>query len=192
MCDPVLARRDILIGREKNRVPCILYVEGGLHYLRGNAQPYFSLTCDLVRKGFPDQHQGGGADHVLILKYFSRFADLAALHLCSMDGAPMHSAGNGWYWLAGACGGLGESYHGSTGSWAKTPQECVGVLARHLRISAEEAQFIVQQAREGRYTKEDLARFVEAQRPRWKAEAEACISKHDLKIFGDAYNPKAE
>jgi hypothetical protein len=29
--------------------------------------------------------------------------------------------------------------------------------------------------------------FVDTQRPRWKAEAEACIAKHNLRVFGDEW-----
>lgn len=61
------------------------------------------------------------------------------LHLATIDGAPMHASANGFYWLAGAAGGLGEQYHGASGSSAKTPEECLSILAEHLRISPETA-----------------------------------------------------
>ena len=42
------------------RVARTMRVVGGLHYLRGNAAPHFTLTADIFRKGNPEQCQSGG------------------------------------------------------------------------------------------------------------------------------------
>lgn len=136
-------------------------VEGGLHYIRGNSAPYFSLTYWAHRAGFPNQRECGGAGHDVILRYFPQFADLAALHLSDIDGVPMHGEANGWYNLAGALGGMGERYHvgnserhfpippdPATPSWRNTEYrhptepECLQIFADHCRIGIEEARAI--------------------------------------------------
>jgi len=60
----------------------------------------------------------------------------------------MHGIANGVYWLAGALpGNLGERFHGGNskqhcgGEYREpTPDECLGILAKHLRISEAEAR----------------------------------------------------
>jgi hypothetical protein len=73
-------------------------------------------------------------------RHFPQFADVRALHLADVNGAPMHAESNGWYWLTGALGGLGERFHGGNGeSYArKAPHECAAILAEHLRITSEQ------------------------------------------------------
>ena len=110
--NPILA----VTSYRAHRVSMTVKAEGGLHYIGGNAKPYFSLTYTEHRKGFPNQCQSFGADHSKILKYWPRFADLAALHLSDIDGVPTHAEANGWYWLAGALpGNAGQEYHGEIG-----------------------------------------------------------------------------
>lgn len=159
--DPVLACRRLPTGTNGHRVPLTFKVHGGLHYLRGNSSPYFSLTSWSHRAGFPNQCQSGGADHETILKYYPKFADLAALHLSDIDGKPMHSSDNGWYDIAGALpNGANQKYHAgnsernfpceapadkpwkTTVSRKPTPTECLDIFARHWRIDIEEARRI--------------------------------------------------
>ena len=198
--DPVLAARSFAKGHEGSRVALSFRVEGGLHYLKGNNKPYFSLTYTEHRKGFPNQCYSGGAGHDKILKYFPRFADLAALHLSDIDGVPMHAEANGWYWLSGYLGGMGEEYHGGSGQFGKTPEQCLEIFARHCRISIEEARALADKCREAKLpngwgadvhcakASRDVWRAAcEAMRPRWKAEADACIANHKLAIYGDAW-----
>jgi hypothetical protein len=64
---------------------------------------YFSITV------------AGAPQHELVLKLWPDLAPLVALHLSDVDGAPHSAEANGWYWLAGACGGLGEEVHGANG-----------------------------------------------------------------------------
>lgn len=210
--DPILATRLLPAGTDGYRVPLVFTVEGGLNYLRGNRAPYFSLTYTQHRKGFPNQCWSGGAGHEAILKYFPRFADLAALHLSDIDGEPMHAEANGWYWLAGALGGAGETYHGGNGKiqhWLtdgafdgyrdSTPDECLAMFAQRCRIPLDEAQTIAHQVRHAAGPDNDWAAaraewatIMGTMRPRWKAEAEACIATHRLRVYGDQWRAGGE
>jgi hypothetical protein len=232
----ILAVKDIPSHTKAYRLT--IKVEGGLQYLRGNSAPYFSLTADIHRKGHPNQCQSGGCCHDLILKHFPKFADLAALHLCDMDGTPMHGTSNGWYNLAAVLPEFaGQKYHvGNSerhypkpegaprrGDWDNTDYrkptqaECMAIVAEYFRITIKEASdlresvigwalegmVLRQQAEEagasaagvyksvGRYdwqhARAEFDKWVERQKPRWKAEAEACIAKHGLVVFGDKW-----
>jgi hypothetical protein len=195
--DPTLAVRTLPAGTDGYRVPLTFRVEGGLHYLRGNTAPYFTLTYTQHRRGFPNQCYAGGAGHERILELYPRFADLAALHLADIDGAPMHAEANGWYWLAGALGGAGETYHGADQSLvgAVSPAESLAIFARLCRITADEADTIRAECA-AEYThnpdgwkaaRELFALRLNDMRPRWKAEAEAAIAKHHLRVYGDPW-----
>lgn len=213
--DPVLAARSFAPGHDGYKVPLVLRVEGGLHYLRGNDKPYFSLTYTQHRKGFPEQCYSGGAGHEYILKYFPRFADLAALHLSDIDGVPMHAASNGWYNMAGALGGAGERYHVGNSKrnfpvppppdkpWLDyehrlpTGEECLQFFADYVRISIDEARVLRNEMLDEygnnpdgwQAAKATLALRIEDMKPRWKQEADACIERHHLVVFGDQWPP---
>lgn len=193
--DPILAARSLRAGTDGYRVPLTFRVEGGLHYLRGNAAPYFSLTYSQFRKGLPEQCQSGGAGHERILALYPRFVDLAALHLSDIDGVPMHADGNGWYWLAGALGGAGERFHAASGTSARTPAECLATFARHCRIPLAKAEAIRAECSAEYANNPDgwtAAREVmnlrmADMRTRWKSEADACIARHNLRVYGDPW-----
>lgn len=128
----------------------------------GSQTPYFSVTANIykaTKSGKIDKRYRdmvtGGCCHEEILKAYPGMADLIALHLSDIDGKPMHAVANGWYWLE---------------------QEKYDVLARHLRIDVDEAKLL-----KG-VDKEYFTRFVEAQYPRWKAEADAMIEKYSLQV----------
>lgn len=199
-----------------------MMVEGGLHMIKGNSAPYFTITADVERlaaNGWVED--SGGCLHDLIREHFGdRFDDLIALHLCAIDGVPMHAVANGWYWLARAVKGhYRERYHGGNakGQWeggaggeyrVPTREECLETLAKHLRISHEEAaqlaatiivepidehlfvgmtveQIHEMEAEAKKEAKDKFAAFVDAQRPRYKQEAQACIERHGLEVFTD-------
>lgn len=162
--DPVLARTTLPASREEGRrYPHTFIVSGGLHYIKGNSQPHFSLTCTEHRQGFPNQEESGGCGTDRILHLFPEFADMAALHLSDLDGVPMHAESIGWYNLAGALGGFGEKHHGGNSKqnfplpaaridpakpWQTTEyrlptcEECLQSFARHCRITLEDAKQI--------------------------------------------------
>lgn len=209
MYEPVLAAKSLPIGTDGYRVPLTIRVEGGLHYLRGNKSPYFSLTYTQHRKGFPNQCYSGGAGHETIRQHFGdRFNQLAALHLSYMDGEPMHAEANGWYWLAGAMGGAGETFHGGNakgqhwkpdgsfdGYRESTRDECLETFARHCRITIDEAaairrECIIEYAENPdgwKAAREVMNLRLADMRPRWKAEAEAAIERYGLRVFGDPW-----
>lgn len=203
--EPMLASRRLPPGTDGYRVPRIFAVYGGLHQLGGNARPYFSLTCWAHRVGFPNQCESGGADHEAIARWFpGRFDDLAALHLSDPDGVPMHAEANGWYQLAGALGGAGERFHAGNAETYGRPRDPLAAFARHCRISMEEAEGIRAQteaaahhqdapdwgawetnttAPDWAYARTIWRALMEAMRPRWKAEAEAAIARHHLRVY---------
>lgn len=198
--DPILASRNLPAGTDGYRVPLVIFVEGGLHHMRGNHAPYFSLTYSQHRRGFPNQCYSGGAGHEHIEALFpGRFSDLAALHLSDIDGVPMHAEANGWYQLAGALGGAGERYHAGNAETYGRPRDPLAGFARHCRITEDEARAIVEDVRAHADDSDPLApidwkparvRWVElmdAMRPRWKAEAEACIARLSLRVYGDPW-----
>ena len=208
--EPVLAARTRPAGTDGYHVPLTFRVEGGLHYLHGNHAPHFSLTYTQHRKGFPNQCYSGGAGHDTILALYPRFADLAALHLSDIDGVPMHAEANGWYALGGALGGAGETYHAGNGKvqhWRpdgtfdgyreSTPAECLESFARHCRITLAEAESIRAECSAEYAHNPDgwaaaravMALRLDDMRPRWKREAEECIARHNLRVYGDPWPP---
>jgi hypothetical protein len=175
MRDPVLAKhRD-----DEKRLR--FTVHGGLHYIKGNPAPHFSLTAD----GWDHGSEFGGCCHEIILEHFPQFADLAALHLSDIDGMPMHTLENGFYHLGGT-------------HWERPKFD---VAARHFRITEAEARQLVYDlfgdsfsltggflsTGEANKAKARLSQWVDAQRPRWKAEADACVAKHGLVVYGDPW-----
>lgn len=180
------------------------YAVGGLHYIRGNARPYFSLTAD-----YPD---GGGCCHEEILKRFPDLKPLAALHMADDKGRPMYAHQNGFYWLAGYAGGIGEQYHGGNSTPAKTADDCLAIWARHVRLPIGLARVEVDRlislgrdvARtaeyrlagdvvhalkaEGKAIRKLHAAWVEAQAIRWENEARACIAALGIRFYyGDRF-----
>lgn len=163
--------------------------------IRGNGKPHFSLTMASWVNG---RHDGDGADHKPLVAIWPELQPLADLHLSDIDGVPMHAEANGWYWLAGAVeGGFQQQYHGGSGDWAKTPAECLEIFAKYVRVSLDEAAkirdfYVVIAARHGaKSARADFAKWIVAQGPRWKAEADKCIADLGLVVYGDPYTPEA-
>lgn len=173
--NPVLRRKEYTEDGRKY----VLYVEGGLHHIKGNAAPYFSLTGSVIYRG---RDEFGGAIHDTILAHYPELSDLAAMHLSDIYGVPMHAVENAWYHLGGT-------------HW--TPAN-LDVAAKYLRVSLEEAarlaslvppQDALKSTREA--AKAAFVAYVEAQKPRWAEEAKACIEKHGLVVYGDPWTPVA-
>lgn len=189
--EPLLASREVSGDEYGRKVRGFLGVYGGLHMIKGNHAPYFTITTEVHQAGFPAREWSGGADHETILRYFPRFADLVALHLSDIDGVPMHAEANGLYFLAGAvAGNLGQRFHyGDADRYPLTMAECRKTFADHLRIPLERAQTIAWEVADMKAdeAKEHLAGIVENLRPQWKAEADAAREKYHLAIFGDPW-----
>lgn len=195
MSDPILAKT--LVPHWSGHGTEKFTVYGGLHYIRGNKLPYFSLT---YWQGGPNG--SGGAGHEEILKHFPQFAALAALHLSDIYGKPMHSESNGWYWLAGTMpDGFGQDYHGGNsetytpeGKRHRTSGECLAIFADHCRISMVEAkdirETVFKEAMAAPHSrlkiaKDATARILSGMEARWMTEARNSIARHKLIVYGD-------
>lgn len=193
-----------------------VYALGGLHYIRGNSAPYFSLTMASWEKAKSGRwvEDAFGCAHD---ERWPELAPLAALHLSDCFGAPMYAEGNGFYWLAGYGGGLGQHYHGGNSQPAKSRDECLQVWANHVRLPLDEARAIADRliaqgeadakaagyetapgvihvnAVIGQRVKLAHAAWIETQRERWQAEADECCRTLGLRYYyGDRWNRTAE
>lgn len=129
---------------------------------------YFSVTA-----WFGGENTGwGGACHEEILKIRPDLAPIVALHLSDLNGVPMYAVENGWYWIAGACGGLGEEYHGANDG-RHTAMDCETIAANHFRIDFAQVRGLMEQAKmEG---KKAVEIFCAARRTIWKMEAKKAL-----------------
>lgn len=186
----------------------LLHAEAGLHYLQGNARPYFTVTGEQWTLGRHRRLVSAGAMHDLIARAFPKLQPIIALHLSDDRGEPMHAEPNGWYWLAGYYGGAGERYHGGNGKrqhWKpagpehakvfdgyrdSTPEECLATFAEHVRITVDDARRLAElwrwteaethrTYRLGTEIRAAYAAWLETQRPRWQAEADAALALLD-------------
>lgn len=166
--------------------------------LGGNRHPHFSVTCSIY--GPRGRDLGGGCIHEWIRELWPEVEPVIRLHLANADdGEPMHAEGNGFYWLAGYGGGLGERYHGGNcSSSPKSRDECLAVLADHVRVPLDELRRIADRMIEGgtriatdggfwmdspqgpilqkdkcigHYVRKQFRDWVDSQRPRWRREA---------------------
>lgn len=166
----------------------VIRADAGLHYLRGNRLPYFTVTGEVERLfHVPGDHgdriETCGCIHELIAEAFPALVPLVAMHLSDSNGRPSHDGGNAWYFLAGYYGGAGERYHYGNGSGAQDPEECLKVFAEYVRIPVGEAKTLADGwARGQEYS--DVKRvfledWIKAQHPRWQTEADAAIALLD-------------
>lgn len=82
---------------------------------------------------------------------------------------------------------FGEQFHGGSGYVGFTPDQCLGILASYVRISLDEAKELLKGAESldnAKAAKMWLTVWIEAQKPRWKEEADDCIAMFDLKVYG--------
>lgn len=199
--DPILASKNYSNGRPE------IKVYGGLHYMKGNRAPYFSLTASGWDKD--GRETFGGWPHEEIEKAFpGRFGSLAELHLSDIDGTPRYAEENGAFWLAHIFGDaegmdrpqyLNRSYEDiARAHFRMTPSEFSALLSTlgaqlaniprpylpgkraHFQKCAEVDSVYKRMARETCATL----------RPRWKREAVAAIEWYGLKVYGDAYKPE--
>ncbi len=169
----------------------VITVEAGLHFLRGNRAPYFSVTGHTETRPRGRDWLEGGCIHEQVLATWPELAPVVALHLCDIDGVPSHDGGNLRYFLAGALhenGGqryhFGNSKGHHNGEYRfPTPAECLAVFAKHARISPTEAHNVAALVSTFRDSWPDAWRifgeWVERQRPRWKTDAESAIALLD-------------
>jgi hypothetical protein len=180
--------REPVLGRKKIAPREILTVFGGLHYLRGNKLPYFSVTGEIRSEGAEDCHTCG-CIHEEILKHFPHLLGLVALHLSDINGEPMYAVENGFYWLGGTTYQRPD-FKIAAEHFRITETQAEGLIHDYFGIHfSTTAGFMAKSAELA--AKKRLAEWVETQRARWKAEAEATIARHNLVIFGDPYHAAA-
>ena len=179
------------ILREAEDGPRLIHAVGGLHMIKGNKKPYFSLCIESWEGRREDVF---GAAHGELVERWPELKPLADLHLSDIDGVPTYAEDNGWYWLAGAVeGGFQQAYHGGNGNPARSKDECERILARYVRVSVNEARGLVVAmvaiaAEQGnKAARKAFGEWIEAQKPRWKAEADKCIADLGLVVYGDNY-----
>lgn len=171
-----------------------LVVHFGLHYLRGNASPYFSVTAIEYAGG---REIAGGRMRDLVLEKFPELRDIVALYLADLDGAPMHAEENGFWWVQGmlanpATGPVPEQ------TAKRSAKRCLQNLCEHARVSEQEARRIVGAVGTafrtgGKNSARSVFRaWIDAQRPRWKREAREVIAKYGLGVYGDEHKTPAE
>jgi hypothetical protein len=116
---------------------------------------YFSITYEQIT--MRGRLESCGAGHDTIRKYFGTdFDDVIPLHLADSDGVPIYALENGFYYL-------------------RNPEEFKPeAVANHFRVSLGfvEALRVL--------SKDELAKWIEDQKPRWKAEAEAIRTKYKI------------
>lgn len=141
-------------------------------YSIGDQKPYFSVTAE-VKEPRARDFAACGCMHDEILHVWPEIAPVVALHLSDIDGQPMHAKANGWYWLAGVGGGMGEKYHGGQD---RTPKECLRILSDHLRLRSEDAAALVEAVKAQLNPRAYFAEWVAARAKQWKAEADEAIA----------------
>lgn len=183
------------LAREYGRKNAMITITAQAYQLGGNAHPHFSVTADIYAPGKSHDPFACGCLHDEALRFWPAIKPIIALHLSNADdGEPMHAEANGWYNMAGALGGMGEKYHRGNSPmnfpctapadkpWMNTehrnptPDECLAMLAEHLRISMEQAQMLRDSLKDSTNPRAFFGAFVEAQRERWQKEAEAGLA----------------
>jgi hypothetical protein len=150
-------------------------VDAGLHKL-GEQASYFSVTAH----GY-DRGEFCGCCHDMILEHWPELKPVIDMHLHDVDGIPMHPEANGWYWLAGALGGMGEKYHGGNGT-GKTPDQCLQIFADHCLIGIERAREIAENVRANDLPRWRWRGIMDELKPMWKQRADEAIALLDRLI----------
>lgn len=173
-------------------------IEYGLHYIPGNRLPYFTVTVRegrykdaLGRKNPRARDSFGGCMHDTVARVAPDLRPLIALHLSDVHGAPVHWEANGWYWLAGACGGLGERYHGGNSTPERSTDDCLRIFAEHARITVDDARAIrawivdESEANTPKGARVAFGRWAAQQLPRFKAQALEAIRTFGLQGWAE-------
>ena len=174
-----------------------IQVEAGLHYLKGNSLPYFSVTGEIWERPNARDCVACGCLHDEVLKFWPELKPVIDLHLSDSNGQPMSAEANGWYNLAGYYGGAEERYHrGNSASnyplaeldptkpWQTTEyrlpteDECLQQFSDYVRIPRVLAKELAELWRcEGDWTatRRWFGEWLETEKGRFQAEADdAC------------------
>lgn len=150
----------------------------GLNHYGGSARPHFTVTGTIHKYTDPNNDRGfvaGGCIHDEILKVRPDLAPLVALHLSDDDGQPMHAEANGWYWLTGALGGMGERHHGGNSKPERSPDECLKIFAEHCRIPIPNARLIADNVQKSTNPRNEWRGICVNMSTRWAREAQVGI-----------------
>lgn len=152
----------------------------------GNGHEDFAITGELgTPRDYAKGNQSGGCIHDEILKHFPEFAPFVKLHLCDWEGSPMHGVANEFYWFAGIFPDANlQDYHGGTGRYGRTPEECKRILMESFRATEEDIATI---AAANPRTAQEFSHAIENMgfRARWKAEAKAATRQLERLIEPD-------
>jgi hypothetical protein len=131
-----------------------------LHQI-GEQSPYFSATVS--GRSF------GGCNHELILRHWPQAKCIVDLHLCDMDGAPMHTEANALYHAQAYLHQQKAHYPAAKG---------LDYLASHLRISQDQALDLLADLVDKTPDVQALLMkaFCDQQRPRWQQEADQALA----------------
>jgi hypothetical protein len=186
-----------------------LIVDAGLHFIRGNKKPYFSIvaTEDVLDRDIW-RNVSAGCLHEKIVEHFPELKPIVAMHLSDIDGEPMYALENGLYFAMGGTF-LGERWlpmSNNVGQEA-TRDDRIATLMRHMRVDRPTAEALVclgeeivermksKQIGSASSPREHAAQFsewVKCQRPIWKREAQKLIRDFELPVFGDSWQPVPE
>lgn len=138
-------------------------VTAGLHWLDGNAAPYWSVTAAIgtPRELQTGDWQSGGCCHDEVLRHWPQLAPVVALHLADDAGVPMHAVANAIYHAGRSRRFGGSGYYPANADH----------LRSHLRINAEQARQLIEEAPTARA----IELFVVDQIPRWRDESAAAL-----------------
>ncbi len=175
-------------------------VDAGLHYLKGNSLPHFSVTMMTWEKPNANDCMDAGCQHETVLRLWPKLAPVVRLHLSDSEGKLMHMEANGWYQLAGFYGHAGNP---KRQIWAPdgtfvayrepTPDECLQSFANHVRIEVEEARILAHGWQRGIDYAEArplYAAWLKTQNERFNHEADEAIAV--LQSLIDAQAAKAK
>lgn len=194
-----------------------VYALGGLHYMKGNDAPYFSLTAASWRRERGRWEEDAfGCCHDMLTGRWPELQPLADLHLSDCYGVPMYAEANGWYWLAGYGGGLGERWHGGNRDGSTSREDCLSIWCNHVRVPLAFGRLLAdawihqgtERAREDAYVIGDgvihvnkavglavrriHAGWIADQHERWQKEADECVRLLDLcYYYGDRWEKGA-
>lgn len=175
---------------EGYRPSTVIVAEVGLRKMAGNDRPYFAATGEI---GTPGQLRNGNGEaygmlHDELLRLFPEAAPIVALHLADDRGEPMHSVDNALHWMGftgreepvfdqcPTCGRGGHKVGTVWKPWEEWNDKSAGILARHLRVSENEARQIRAQVEADNNPREALNFIVKVDlRARWAAEARQAL-----------------
>lgn len=187
----------------------------GLHYIQGNSAPYFTLTFEELVRGRLESCGAGHEAILREWPQYADIAalHLSDIHGVPMHA----EANGWYALAGALPENAGQKYHAgnspchfpkavidpakpwdTTDYRTPTPDECLHRFAEHVRIPYQNARSVRDAVIEEslldvgeRYDwaagRAWYAGWIEAQKPRWQAEADACIARHNLSVFGDAW-----